>query len=96
MSEIIWTQVALDDLAGIRDYIARDSLYYAEKFVDDVFTAVERLEQFPESGRKVPERNDQNFREIIFGMYRIIYRLVRDNVYIVTVVHGKRDFRPDG
>ena len=90
MSQIQWTQAALDDLAGIQEYIARDSIYYAEKFVDDIFEAAERLELFPESGRMVPERNNPNLREIIFGMYRIIYRLKDHSVCIVTVIHGKR------
>jgi len=95
MSKIIWTQAALDDLAGIRDYIARDSVYYAEKFVDDSFRAVERLEMFPESGRMVPERYSPDFREVIFGSYRIIYKIVEDVVYIVTMIHGKRNYQPE-
>jgi len=92
MRRIIWAQSALDDLAGIRDYIARDSAYYAEKFVDDVFLTVERLEDFPESGRIVPERNNPDFREIIFGSYRVLYKLFDKDVYVVTIIHSRRDF----
>ena len=95
MSKVIWTQNALDDLAGIQEYIARDSVYYAEKFVDDAFNAVERLETFPESGRMVPERYEPDFREVIFGSYRIIYKIINDDVYIVTMIHGKRNYQPD-
>jgi len=92
MSQIIWSQSALDDLAGIQEYIARDSAYYAEKFVDDAFLAVERLKEFPESGRIVPERNNPDFREIIFGSYRILYKLIDKDVYIVTIMHSRRDY----
>ena len=92
MSRVIWTQSALDDLSGIQEFIARDSTYYAQKFVDDAFHAVERLEVFPESGRMVPERYDPGFREVIFGSYRIIYRIINDDVYIVTMIHGKRNY----
>ena len=95
MSKVTWTQTALDDLEGIRDFIARDSVYYAEKFVDDAFNAVERLEMFPESGRMVPERYSPDFREIIFGSYRIIYKIIDGDVYIVTMIHGKRNYQPD-
>jgi len=95
MSKVTWTQTALDDLEGIRDFIARDSVYYAEKFVDDAFNAVERLEMFPESGRMVPERYSPGFREIIFGSYRIIYKIIDGDVYIVTMIHGKRNYQPD-
>jgi len=95
MSRIFWTQAALDDLEGIRDYIARDSVHYAKKFVDDAFDAVGRLEMFPESGRMVPERYSPEFREVIFGSYRIIYKIVNCDVYIVTIIHGKRNYQPD-
>ena len=37
MIEVKWTQPALDDLRVIRDYIARDSSYYAQKVVDEAF-----------------------------------------------------------
>jgi addiction module RelE/StbE family toxin len=90
MGKIIWTQTALEDLAGISAYIARDSQYYAEKFEDDAFLAVERLEAFPESGRIVPEWNNPSIREVLLSSYRIVYRLLNDRVYIVMVIHGKR------
>jgi len=95
MSTVIWTQTALDDLAGIRDFIARDSVYYAEKFVDDAFKATEQLEIFPEIGRVVPERNDTDFREIIFGSYRIMYTIINGIVYIITMIHGMRIYNPE-
>jgi len=95
MSTVIWTQTALDDLAGIRDFIARDSVYYAEKFIDDAFKATEQLEIFPEIGRVVPERNDPVFREIIFGSYRIMYTIIDSNVYIITMIHGMRIYNPE-
>ena len=95
MSKVIWTQTALDDLSGIQEYIARDSVYYAEKFVDDAFRAVERLVMFPESGRMVPERYSPDFREVIFGSYRIIYKIIDGDVYITTMIHGKRNYQPD-
>ena len=95
MSRIIWTQSALDDLTGIRDYIARDSVYYADKFVNDALRSVERLEVFPSSGRMVVERNSPDLREIGFGAYRIIYKIIDGDVYIITMVHGKRNFIPE-
>jgi len=94
MSTVIWTQAALDDLAGIRDFIARDSVYYAEKFVDDAFKATEQLEVFPETGRVIPERNDSGFREIIFGSYRIMYTIIDGIVYVITMIHGMRIYHP--
>ena len=94
MSKVIWTQSALDDLAGIQDYISRDSVYYAERFVDDIFASVDRLKLFPRSGRKVPERNSTDLREILFGSYRVIYKIKDEDVFIIAIVHSKRNYRP--
>jgi len=95
MSAVIWTQTALDDLAAIKEYIARDSVYYANKFIDDAFNATDNLEVFPEMGRVVPEGNDPCIREIIFGSYRIMYKVDGNNCYITTIIHGKRLYIPE-
>lgn len=90
MSKVQWMPSALEDLQGIQKYIARDSIYYANKFVDEAFKATELLASFPESGRMVPELENPAIREVIYGSYRIIYEFTNDNVYVVAVVHGKR------
>ena len=43
----------------------------------------------------VPEVGDESLREIIQGSYRIVYRLNRDVVQVVTVFHGASLFRLD-
>jgi plasmid stabilization system protein ParE len=53
--KIVWTEPAVADLESIRDYIARDSGFYALQFAGRLVEAVETLESFPERGRKVPE-----------------------------------------
>ena len=90
MAGIIWTSQALDDLQAIGDFIARDAPAFAQAFVDKVFETVERLEDFPRSGRIVPEINQVNTREIILGSYRIVYLLSSDEVSILTVFHTSR------
>ncbi len=90
MAGIIWTSQALDDLQAIGDFIARDAPAFAQAFVDKVFETVERLEDFPRSGRIVPEINQVNTREIILGSYRIVYLLSSDEVSILTVFHASR------
>ena len=89
---ILWTEPALQDLESIRDYIKRDSEYYASLFIERIIEAVERLETFPEMGRRVPEAEEENIREIIFQNYRIIYRLETEQVLILTILHAARDF----
>jgi toxin ParE1/3/4 len=88
---ILWTEPSLDDLAAIRDYIAKDSETYAESFVESVLSAVEQLSEFPRLGRVVPEANAPDIRELLFRSYRIIYRVLPDAIHILAVIHGYRD-----
>ena len=81
---------AAEDLEGIAQFIARDSTKYATLFVMDALDSVEKLENFPKSGRIVPETNNPDIREIILGNYRIIYRVKTDLVEILTIYHGAR------
>ena len=83
-----WVLAARDDLREIHNFVARDSPYYAELLVDELFAAVDRLERFPLSGRVVPELEREDFREIIHGNYRIVYRLAPPGVRILTVFHA--------
>ena len=71
-------------------YISQDSQNSAQKWVESIFKVVDRLEQFPKSGRVVPEIMQDDFREIIHANYRIIYALYGENVSILTVRHGRQ------
>ena len=85
--------MAIEDLNSIAEYISKDSEYYAEDFVKRIIEQVERLYQFPEIGRKVPEQNDDNVREIIYHNYRLVYKLSDDKIYISIISHGSYDLR---
>ncbi len=89
---VIWSTPARNDLKQIYDYIAKDSKYYATNVVEKIITKAENLNEFPEIGRVVPEIGDENVRELIIYSYRLIYEVVPDNVQILAIIHGKRDF----
>ena len=57
--------------------------------MNKLFDSVERLVDFPESGRVVPEVGVRRIREVIFGAYRVIYS-VKDKVEILTVRRGSQ------
>jgi len=92
MANLIWSERALSDIEDIYDYIAKDSPTYARYQAERIVTSVERLCQFPESGRHLPEFPYLPHRELIVGRYRVIYRYDtdRDAIYLVTIVHGSR------
>jgi addiction module RelE/StbE family toxin len=89
---VIWTKPAKEDLKLIHDFIAADSVFYANKVIEDIVFRTEQIEKFPNSGRIVPEISDTNTREIFIYSYRLMYEISEKNIYILTIVHGSRDF----
>ena len=89
-----WTPQAAEDLETIADFIASDSRHFARLFVADTLIAVERLASFPRLGRIVPEVRKPFIREILLGNYRVVYRIRRNVVEVLTVRHGARLFDP--
>ncbi len=86
--KIIWSPFAHQRVDDIADHIANDNLAAAEKWVNSVYDSVERLRDFPQSGRVVPEVGKREIREILFGNYRIIYSVEKKAILILTVRHG--------
>jgi toxin ParE1/3/4 len=87
---IVWSRRAFQDLEAISDYIAADSQAYAAVVVRSIVHQVKLLVRFPRSGRKVPEFDDEDIRELVVYSYSIIYRLPADEIVISSVIHGKR------
>lgn len=83
---------AADDLEAAVDFIARDSPRNASAFAGNVVRATERLAVFPRSGRVIPEKGRDDFREVIVQSYRVFYQLVDDTVLILAIHHGARRF----
>ena len=91
---ITWSQEACENLLDIEDFIARDSLERAVRFVDALIDHVEAiLTDNPRSGRTVPEIGNPDIRELIYRGYRIVYRLNGNRIDILTVFEGHRLLR---
>jgi len=88
--KIIWSPLAVDRVSEIAGYIAQDNPVAAESWIKAVFEKVAELKRFPESGRIVPETDNRTIRELIYGNYRIIYRLEEKRISVLTVRHGKQ------
>ena len=95
MKKVEWTDVALAHLVSVWDFIAADSMFYANKVADEMMTATEKLAVFPKIGRVVPEIGNENVREILYMSYRIMYEIRGNFVYITQVVHGAIDFKSE-
>lgn len=90
--KLIWSPSARLDLKDIAAFIAEDSPSAANRFVRSLFQVVERLADFPESGRIVPEFGETNIREVIRKPCRIVYRIRhrKRTIEIARVWHAAR------
>ena len=93
--KIIWTKEALERLIEIEDYISKDSPERAARFVDKIVDHAELLSNNPQLGRMAPETANSIIRELIFKKYRIVYRLKKDTIEILTVFEGHMLLRID-
>lgn len=82
--KVVWSPLALERVEDTALYIAEDNPAAAVRWVEDLFATVERLADFPESGRMVPEVGSPRIRKLIFVTYRVIYS-AKDQVDILTV-----------
>ncbi len=91
--EVIWTEAAVQDLESLAEYIALSNPVAASELVSRVFEVVERLAQFPESGRFPPELEGFPYREVIVNPCRVFYRVENSKVFILHVFRQERDIR---
>ncbi len=86
--------MALEKLEATAKYIALDKPSAADKWVNDIFDRTDLLASQPEIGREVPELLGSNYREVVFGNYRIIYK-IGNEVNILTVRNSRQLINSD-
>lgn len=90
MVKLIWTELALNDLKEIHEYIAKDSKLYAKRQVSKIIIKAEKVIKHPFSGRIVPEFSDDSIREMFEGNYRVIYKFNEEEIFITRIHHSAR------
>ncbi len=92
--DVIWSETSEKDLTGIVEYIAADSPSNAFEIFKEIKQKASRLYTFPDRGRIVPELKDQGivlYRELIVPPWRIIYRISKKAVYILSVLDSRQN-----
>jgi len=89
--KVHWTDTAERHLDALYAYIAQDSPEYAKRMVDRLTRRSQQIAAFPFSGRRVPEYDIDQVREIIEGPYRFIYHVKPDQIDVLAVIHGAMD-----
>ena len=75
---VIWSDRALERVEQLADYIAQDSVAAAAQWVDDLFSQVEKLTDFPEMGKPGRGIATPGIRELVFGDFRVFYEVGTD------------------
>ena len=88
---------AEEDLFEIYKYVySNDSEEKAERLYSKLYEKCSLLQEYPERGHTPPELNlldISDFLEIHLKPYRIIYRIVKKEVYIYCILDGRRDMQ---
>jgi toxin ParE1/3/4 len=90
--KLLWTDRARRDLLDIGRFIARDNPRAARAWVERLRERTRKAAETPLAGRVVPERADQEVREVFVRNYRIVYRVFEDAIHVLTVFEGHRQF----
>ena len=83
-----WTETAESHLDALYEYIAQDSPTYALLIIDRITSKSQQIVEFPLSGRRVPEYDIDQIREVFAGPYRIIYHIKSDQIDVIAVIHS--------
>ena len=92
--EVVWAEVAIQDLERIVDFIEPEAPMAAQRLFDRIAEQSITLETLPFRGRVVPELARYEiivYRELLIPPYRLMYRVDGDRVLVVAVFDGRRD-----
>ncbi|MDQ2075477.1 type II toxin-antitoxin system RelE/ParE family toxin [Marinimicrobium sp. ABcell2] len=92
---VIWSHPAKADLKHIHDFIAEDSRHYAKKVAQEIREKADSLSELPSIGKAVAEIGKPYIRELPIYSYRIIYEVTDQHIYVLAVIHKRRDFKAE-
>lgn len=80
------------DIEKIEEYIATNNPLNAERFVNQLLAAIGTLKQLPTRHPRALESRlvDYPVYQMVFGSYRVVYRVVNQTVEVITVRHAAR------
>lgn len=88
--KLIWTERAKKDLIEIGKFIAKDKAGAARRWVEKLRQRARLAKDMPLAGRKVPEIDRNDVREVFLGNYRIVYLVKKGSIIILTIFEGHR------
>lgn len=90
MSRVRWSPRSRRELLEIGRFIGRDDPVAARRWVERLRERARTAAAVPLAGRKTPEFDREDIREVLVRTYRIIYRVREGEIHVLTVIEGRR------
>lgn len=90
--KVYWTRLAARQLELAYEYIDRDSADAAERQIDRIEAAVQRISAFPMMGRNGLRAGTREFA-VPRTPYIVVYRVREERIEILAVLHGAQNWR---
>lgn len=91
------TKGAEEDLTEILTFLAeREGPIVAERILEGLLDAADHLTKFPERGshpKELLKLGIREFRQVFFQPYRLLYRIAGNQVFLLLVADGRREFQ---
>jgi plasmid stabilization system protein ParE len=88
--KIVWSPLSYERLENIYEFISDKDPVVAKKLINRIFERIESLSRYPERGRKVPEIDRNEIREVFESESRIIYKIEPKKILILTIRNFKQ------
>ena len=72
VQKIEWAEQSKNDLSKIKEYIAVDSLFHAERIIKLIYFSVQKLISYPEIGKVIYRSGKYFVRRILIKRYHVI------------------------
>jgi plasmid stabilization system protein ParE len=87
------SRLADRDIECIWRYIARDSVTAADRVEEEIHQDIKKLAEFPGMGHARADISDPRYRFWSIYSYIIAYRMEREELLVVRIIHGAREIR---
>ncbi|MCL2047951.1 MAG: type II toxin-antitoxin system RelE/ParE family toxin [Defluviitaleaceae bacterium] len=92
--DIHYLPIAEEDLTEIVEYLLEHGVNFANAFIDELERLEEQLSMFPESAARSRNKKlrSRGYRMIPIGEYLLFYTLRYERIYVMRIIHGKRNY----
>ena len=87
---LVWSRLAIERAVAEAGFISQDKPGAAERWLEGLFSAVDRLATFPNSGHVVPELPRGKYRQLVYKSHRVVFTAEAGSVNILTIRRFKQ------